>query len=119
LAAAGADPDDITSAVRAELLSLLQLSDCTFTTDPELHAPVMGPHGRIADAEHRFRDGGFELPRWGVALPVHIGDRSFGHLICVPLPNVGVSSDQRHVAIVLADQLALALAARSRPSATS
>jgi hypothetical protein len=34
------------------------------------------------------------------------------------VPDVGVTSNERHVAIVLADQLALVLAAHARPSAT-
>jgi hypothetical protein len=119
LAARGADPDDIISAVRAELLSLLRLTDCTFRTDGLPGVPVMEAQGTIPNTDLRYNDGGFELPRGGVALPVHLGDRSFGHLVCTPLPDVGVSSDQRHVAIVLADQLALALAARSKPSETS
>jgi K+-sensing histidine kinase KdpD len=119
LAATGADPDDITSAVRAELLSLLRLSDCTYNTGPLPGVPVMRPQGTVPDTDLRYQDNGFELPRQGVALSVHIGNRVFGHLVCRPLPDVGISSDQRHVAVVLADQLALALAARSRPSATS
>jgi K+-sensing histidine kinase KdpD len=119
LAARGADPDDIVSAVRAELLSLLGLSDCTFRTDQLPGVPVMSAQGTVPNTDLRYSEGGFELPRGGVALPVHLGDRSFGHLVCTPLPEVGVSSDQRHVAIVLADQLALALASRSKPSATS
>lgn len=119
LAARGADPDDIISAVRAELLSLLRLSDCTFRTESLPGVPVMGPQGTVPNTELRYQDGGFELPQVGVALSVHMGDRSFGHLVCMPLPNIGISSSQRHVAVVLADQLALALAARSRPSATS
>ena len=119
LAARGGHPDDITSAVRAELLSLLHLIECTFRTGRLPGLPVMGPQGTVPNTELRYQEGGFELPREGVALPVHIGDRVFGHLLCVPTPNVGVSNDQRHVAVVLADQLALALASRAHPTTTS
>jgi K+-sensing histidine kinase KdpD len=119
LAAQGGDPDDLVSAVRAELLSLLQLSECTFTTDQTSSVPTMAPKGNVPKATLRYQPGGFELPAEGVALRVHVGERVFGHLVCTPMPAVGVSDDQRHVAVVLADQLALALAARSRPSTTS
>jgi K+-sensing histidine kinase KdpD len=119
LAARDAHTDDITAAVRAELIALLQLSDCTFRAGSLPGVPVMSPTGSVTAAELRYRDGGFELPREGVALPVHVGDRTFGHLVCTPRPDVGLTSDERHVAVVLADQLALALAARSRPSATA
>jgi hypothetical protein len=119
LAARGTDPDDITAAVRVELIALLRLSDCSFRTGPLPGVPVMSPTGSVAATEMRFRDGGFELPKGGVALPVHVGDRVFGHLVCIPRPDVGLTSDERHVAVVLADQLALALAARSSPTATA
>jgi hypothetical protein len=78
----------------------------------------MGGRGSVPGTELRYRDGGFELPREGVALAVHLGDQLFGHLVCSPVPDVGVTSNERHVAIVLADQLALVLAAHARPSAT-
>jgi len=115
LAARGGDPDDMVSAVRAELLSLLHLSDCVFTTEhPPL--PVMQPKGNVPDIALRYQPGGFELPREGVSIRVHVGERTFGHLVCTPLPSFGISDEQRHVAIVLADQLALALAARAEPN---
>jgi K+-sensing histidine kinase KdpD len=119
LAARGGDPDDIVSAVRAELLSLLRLSDCSFSHDKLLGLPVMKPKGNVPTAQLRYHEGGFELPQTGFAISVHLGDEVFGNLVCVPLPDVGISDTQRHVAIVLADQLALALAAHSRPNAAS
>lgn len=119
LAARGGDPDDMVSAVRAELLSLLRLSACAFTTDEISHLPKMLPKGNVPNMPLRYQAGGFELPAEGVAIRVHVGDRTFGYLVCTPLPSVGISDDERHVAVVLADQLALALAARSRPTATS
>jgi K+-sensing histidine kinase KdpD len=119
LAARGGETADVTSAVRAELLSLLHLSDCTFTTETHPSLPIMHAKGNVPDTDLRYQEDGFELPREGFAIPVHLGDQVFGHLACVPLPNIGVSDGQRHVAVVLADQLALAIAAHARPSAAS
>jgi hypothetical protein len=119
LAARGGDTDDVTSAVRAELLSLLHLADCSFSAETRPSLPIMQSKGNVPEATLRFQDGGFELPRDGFAIPVHIADQTFGRLVCVPLPDIGISDGQRHVAVVLADQLALALAAHSHPNAAS
>jgi hypothetical protein len=119
LAARGADEDDILSAVRVELIGLLQLDDCKFHTGQLSGVPVLGPTGSLQSKAMRYRRGGFELPAEGIALPVHVGDREFGHLVCTPRPGVGTNRDERHVAMVLADQLALVMAARSRPSTTT
>lgn len=119
LGANGADPEDLVSAVRAELITLLRLENCVYRAGLLPGVPVMNPSGSLGTEVLRFRDGGFELPRSGIALAVRVGDQVFGHLVCTPLPEVGVSRDERHVAIVLADQLALVLAARSHPTTTT
>jgi K+-sensing histidine kinase KdpD len=119
LAARDVHPDDVTSAVRAELLSLLHLTDCTFERGPETGLPVMQPEGLVPHTMLVYHEGGFELPPGGFALRVHVGGRTFGHLICRPTPRTSVTTDEKHVAIVLADQLALAIASRARPTTTT
>jgi K+-sensing histidine kinase KdpD len=119
LAARDADPRDIETAVRAELLSLLHLTDCRYEPGVVTALPVMAPEGMVPDTLLVYRDGGFQLPAGGFALRVGIGDRTFGHFVCRPTPGMGIPTDAKHVAIVLVDELALALAARSRPNAAT
>jgi hypothetical protein len=118
LAARGADPNDIETAVRAELLSLLRLSDCRYERGPITTLPVMAPEGMVPDTLLVYRGDGFQLPLGGFALRVGLGDRTFGHFVCHPTPGTGVPTDAKHVAVVLADQLAFALANEARPNAT-
>ncbi len=74
LAARGGDTDDVISAVRAELLSLLHLSDCSFSPETHPSLPMMAvARATCPNAELRYQDGGFELPRHGFAIPVHLG----------------------------------------------
>lgn len=118
LAARGDEPEDMVAVVRAELISLLHLADCVYTTEtPPL--PQMQAKGNLPNIALRYQRGGFELPRKGFSIRVHVGEHTYGHLVGTPLPAIGISDEQRHVAIVLADQLALVLAARSNPRPTS
>lgn len=119
LAARGVDDEDVRSAVRVELIGLLGLSDCTFRTGPLPGVPALSRTGSLEGVQLRYRNGGFELPAEGVALPVQVGDRTFGHLVCTPRPGIGTTREERHVAMVLADQLALAMATRPRPNASA
>lgn len=115
LVATGADPLDVETAVRAELLGLLVLADCRF----ELHGgdrSMLGRRGELGDAVRTFHDGGFELPATGIAIPVLRRGEPVGHLICDPAPGVAVSVTRRRVAVALADLLGASLAANPTTS---
>jgi hypothetical protein len=110
LAAVGGTAEDVETAVRAELLALLHLADCRFVrgvTD----APVLDASGYLEGGWYVYGRNGLELAPDAapVALPVRADGVVFGHLVCHPVPGVGVSAHQRLTAIALADQLALVL----------
>jgi hypothetical protein len=112
-AAAGSDPEDMLTSVRAELLDLLGLRDCRWESGaPPADLPVLCSTGWLdSQSLHRFKDEGFELPEGGFALPVRANASVLGHLFCLPAGFRGVSLEQRRVAVALADELGLALAA--------
>ena len=93
------DRDDVEMSVRAELLELLQLKECWFATDP-VDLPALRPHGR--------------LPEHGVAISVDAPGQHFGHLVCIPSEENGVTSADRRAAVALAEVLGLSLGAAGR-----
>jgi hypothetical protein len=93
------------------------LQDCRFEPlpiDDPRPSPVIGRHGGMAGVEPiRFRrnhDGraGFELPAGGVQLPVLAHGQRVGRFVLTPTPGIGVSLEQRLVAVAIADQVAAA-----------
>jgi hypothetical protein len=68
-------------------------------------------NGSIDIPRHRFVRGEFALPAEGVEIPVLGRGRQFGRLVLTPEPDVGVSIEERVVAIALSDQLGAVLAA--------
>jgi hypothetical protein len=109
LSASGASRVEVTSAVTAEVASVLYLRECRFTdVDPEL--PHLESTGHV-DAAYVFRRDGFVLPPEGVSIDVCLGEQRLGWLACEPAKDSdGVSLDRKHTAIALADLLGLALA---------
>ena len=105
-------PEDVQLSVRAELLGLLELHDCWFTTDTVL-LPMLGIHGELNMAGLRYTHDGFELPRDGVAIEVASYGKTYGYLVCLPTAGVGTSLEQRRVAVELANVLGLAMSTRS------
>lgn len=114
LTADGADLATVVHAVEEEVASVLHLRDCRFERLPaDPPVPVLEPSGRV-DAPYVFEGDGFALPADGVALAVRQGDRALGWLVGRPADDArGVSRDRRRTALVLADHLALTLAART------
>ena len=105
--------------VRGELLSLLSLQDCWFTSEAvDAAVPRLCRDGHLDLPVLQYRAGGFTLPSPALAITVQAGGRLLGHLVCQPTPDVPVSVDRRRAAIGLADVLGLALAgevARTTP----
>jgi hypothetical protein len=110
--AAGARTDDVLASVRAELSQLLSLRSCEFEQPPfSAPLPRLERNGSVETPRRRFVRGEFALPTEGVELPVLGRGRQLGRLVLVPQPDVGVSIEERVVAIALSDQLGAVLAA--------
>ena len=102
--------EDVELAVRAELLKLLELSDCTFTVN-QVAVPELGETGGLPGHVFTHRRDGFQLPPHGMAIPVTAAGERVGSLVCSPLPGVGVDLARRRTGVALAHILGLAIVA--------
>jgi hypothetical protein len=110
--AAGAGADAVLTSVRAELSELLSLRDSRFEQAPfDEPLPRLQRNGSIDTPRRRFMHGELTLPEEGVELPVLGRGRLLGRLVLEPEPDVGVSMEERVVAVAISDQLGAALAA--------
>jgi hypothetical protein len=110
--AAGGRASDVVASVRAELSQLLSLRSCEFEQPPfSAPLPRLERNGAVETPRRRFVRGEFALPAEGVELPVLGRGRQLGRLVLEPEPDVGVSIEERVVAIALSDQLGSVLAA--------
>ena len=105
--------EDVEMVVRAELLDMLALDDCRFTTD-DVPLPELDRSGALPGGVFRFVDDGFELPRSGIAIPVEARGERFGTIACSPVAGRGIAVEQRRSAAALAHVLGLAIAAHTR-----
>jgi hypothetical protein len=122
MAASGESVDDLVSAVRAELIENLRLRDCTFERPPFTATyPTLQPSGAVNGGDIRqYTKDGFDLPRDGIELPIVANGRTIARFVLWPTAGAGVSHERRIVAVALADQLSVVLAAASSwPSAGS
>ena len=111
-AARGEEAVQVLEAAQDELVELLTLRSCKFEAQPILSAlPRLDRSGRIDTTVWRFRDGGFELPAEGVELPVYGRGQHLGRFVLEPTAGVGVTLEQRVVAVAIADQVGAALVA--------
>lgn len=110
--AAGGSTNDVLETVRAELTELLSLRSCEFEQPPfGMPLPRLARNGGIDIAHRRILRGEFALPAEGVEIPVLGRGRQLGRLVLEPEPDVGVSIEERVVAIAISDQLGAVLAA--------
>lgn len=101
----------VITTVETEVAKVLLVSGASYVPlPPDPAPPAMDETGRV-DAPYVHLDDGFALPAGGVLVPVRGAGTRRGWLLCEP-PNglVGVSSDRRRTALVLADLLGAALA---------
>jgi hypothetical protein len=109
--AAGGSAKDVLDTVRAELTELLSLRSCEFEQPPfGIPLPRLERNGAIDVAHRRILRGEFALPAEGVEIPVLGRGRQVGRLVLETDPDVGVSIEERVVAIALSDQLGAVLA---------
>jgi Domain of unknown function (DUF4118) len=112
LVASDSDAEDVVLSVQAELIGLLSLRDCRFEEPPfTSELPRLARNGAI-DGDHRHWIGGeYTLPEQGAEIPVLGRGKVYGRLVLVPDLGVGVSMEERVVAVALSDQLGAAFAA--------
>jgi uncharacterized protein DUF4118 len=111
-AARGEEAAQVLQAAQDELIQLMTLRSCKFEAQPILSVlPRLDRGGQIDTKVWRFRDGGFELPAEGVELPVYGRGQQLGRFVLEPTTGVGVTLEQRVVAVAIADQVGAALAA--------
>ncbi|MGO9876563.1 MAG: DUF4118 domain-containing protein [Acidimicrobiia bacterium] len=113
LSARGADLEDVVSSARAELMGLFDLEDCTFeTADSPATALRLGIDEMLEGHPAGKNGSGLVLPPGGVALPVTGRGHRYGRLVLYTSRPVQFSLLQRRVAISIADELGLTLAAQ-------
>jgi hypothetical protein len=111
--AAGDAAPEVILAAQHELTELLGLREARFEAPPFTDAhPRLERTGTISGFKNRRvgRGGGFELPEGGVELSVLARGHQIGRFVLVPTPEVGVSLEERMVAVALADQVGAAIA---------
>lgn len=115
LAARGETAADLLLAVTAELLDTLRLVDCRFELAPfDLAMPVLARDGtftRTGGGRVRVAD----FPAGPVELPVVGAGQTVGRFVLVGEPAASISAERRLVAVALADQVGVALAASAAP----
>jgi len=111
----GMSGDELAHAFADEIAEELDASEVCWQHGPERTGlPVIEPSGVIPSKIHHHRVEGFELPAGGVELPVSFAGEHLGSMVLTPAPGVGVSLDQRRVAVALADLLGAAIGRSDR-----
>jgi hypothetical protein len=109
-AAHGAAVEDVIASVRAEVIGLFDLTDCTYETGPsDGSMPRLGPGGVLENASLTVV-GEVRLPAAGVEIPVAGRGQEFGRLVLYPHARSSAPIEKRLVAVGLADALGLTLA---------
>jgi hypothetical protein len=112
MVASDSDVEDIVLSVQAELIGLLSLRECRYEAAPfTSELPTLARNGAIAGDHRHWIGGEYTLPSQGAQIPVLGRGQTFGRLVLVPDLSVGVSIEERLVAVALSDQLGAALAA--------
>jgi K+-sensing histidine kinase KdpD len=112
LVASGASSDDVLHMVQDELVVLLSLVECRYEPAPFVSSlPTIERTGAVEGSHRRWIAGDFTLPGFGAQIPVNGRGQQFGRFVLVPDLSVGVSIEERIVAVALADQVGVALAA--------
>ncbi|HEV3364079.1 MAG TPA: DUF4118 domain-containing protein [Acidimicrobiia bacterium] len=112
-AARGDDTTQFLSLAEQELAGLLTLRDCRFEPwSSREERPRIERNGHVDTRVWRVAPGGlFELPAGEVDLPVRGRGSELGRFVLRPTPGVGVTLEQRVVAVAIADQVGAVLAA--------
>ncbi len=97
--------------MRGELVVLLSLLECRYEAAPFVSSlPRIERTGAIEGEHRRWIGGEFTLPGLGAEIPVVARGRTYGRFVLIPDLSMGVSIEERIVAVALVDQLGAALA---------
>jgi K+-sensing histidine kinase KdpD len=114
LVAGGSSSQEVAAAVEHELVELMGLRSCHFERPPfSSMLPELGRRGGVEATTRRWVDGELTLPPGGMEIPVLVRGEVRGRLVLEPGDDVGVSIEERTVAVALSDQLGAALAAEA------
>jgi len=115
LVAAGAPIDEVVHESERELVGLLALRDCIFEPVPVTRPlPRLERNGAVSGVAHRHHTPtGLALPA-ETELPVMGRGRQLGRFVLVADARVGLTLEDRAVAVVISDQLGAAMAADGR-----
>jgi hypothetical protein len=112
LVASGAQSEEVLESVKSELVTLLSLIECRYEPAPFASTlPRIERTGGIDGAHRRWIGGEFTLPGLGAEILVAARGQTFGRMVLIPDLSVGVSIEERIVAVAIVDQLGAALAA--------
>jgi K+-sensing histidine kinase KdpD len=114
LAAGGERPGRLIEMSAKELTEILDLKACRYVPTPVPEDLPVFTHTAIVVPGIESENA----PHGAVALPVRAHGRDLGHFLLVfPTPSfgVGISTDVKHAAVALADQLGVALLRYQRP----
>lgn len=112
LVASGAPSDQVLATVEDDLLVLLSLTGCHYESAPFTSTlPRIERTGGVEGSHRRWVGGEFTLPGLGAEIPVVARGRTYGRFVLIPDLSIGVSIEERIVAVALVDQLGAALAA--------
>jgi hypothetical protein len=114
ISAQGGTDQDVVDAVCHELVALFELEGCAFEgTAGAFELPRLGARGALEGTELVITGRDFELPTGGVEIPVLGRGQSLGRLVLSARPRTPAPIEKRLVAIALADELGMTLAARA------
>jgi hypothetical protein len=112
LAATGRDARLVVATASHEISELLSLRACRFS--PRATDGVTArvtPDGHVMVGHELWPTEDLGLPTRNIDLPVRSGGWLLGHFLLTPTPGKPVSSDRLLVAVAIADQVGVALAA--------
>jgi hypothetical protein len=116
LAATGQAAPTVIALASAQLVRLLGLRDCRFTSHPpDQLAARITPRGQVAVGRETWASDDLGLPTRSIDLPVRSGGWLLGHFVLTPTPGAPVPHQQLLVAVTIADQVGSVLAADTTP----
>jgi Domain of unknown function (DUF4118) len=113
LLASGAGVSEIWESIRRDIIRLMHVADCRFEdasgSGSISELPFISRAGTL-DAQRRvWVDTGFELPESGAAIRVVYRGDELGQIALIPRAGAGSLTDERRLAVALADQFAVSL----------
>jgi hypothetical protein len=111
-AALGDTTEDLTLQVCAEMIDLLHLRDCWFEPAPFLaDLPQLAFDGTLDPPVYRWVGDDFGLPPHAASIVLDVRGQVVGRFVLATEPDAAVPVERHLVAVALADQVRVALAA--------